>query len=127
MRSLRLALRVNPRVLLRAEQFQSVRKRVRLSVPEPRTEAATVPRKLAIFAVWSDRLRDAARVRHARPSPKHRSPALRRIQRQQDGSFRSSGMNRKSYRRERLIAESRHTSSMFLSPVVFALRTRPLR
>jgi hypothetical protein len=36
-------------------------------------------------------------------------------------------MNRKSYRRERLIAESRHTASMFLSPVVFALRTRPLR
>src|ERR1700674_3078188 len=115
------------------------------------TKTGTEPRLAQAFAVVCDRPRDAERVRHARqnlaPSDARRGsvawndrahPSQDPLSRRDSASQklpsylprmkdRPKRMNHKNGTRVRLTAIPRHTASMFLSPVSFALRTLHLR
>src|SRR5258706_2794601 len=73
-------------------------------------------------AAWKDRLHAGEDPHLLRDSPSRKCPRI--LPRKKD---RPKRMNHKKDRRVRLTAIQRHTASMFLSPVSFALRTLPLR
>src|SRR6266576_45805 len=73
-------------------------------------------------AAWNDRLRPGPNLHSSRAAPAWKLPTV--LPRKK---YRPKRMNHKNYRRLRLITIPRHTASMFLSPVSFALRTLPLR
>src|SRR5260370_1281826 len=71
---------------------------------------------------WNHQYRPSQDPRERRDSPSRKHP--RNLPRQKGPPKR---MNHKNYTRVRLTAIRRHTASMFLSPMSFALRTHPLR